>query len=137
MAAIGLWLTNNSSWYFSSSGIATPTSWGNTILMTSLVMSLTVNALVTGLIVLRIFKTYQLLRPTLIERNLGATGGGLRKLRSIMFIIIESGMALFSMQLVRLVLYIMSAENNVMEGYAITLGIDQMLHVIIQRSVHC
>ena len=64
----------------------------------------------------------------MVEENLGATGG--RKLRSIMFIIIESGMALFSMQLVRLVLYIMSAESDVMEGYAITLGIDQMLHVI-------
>ena len=39
-------------------------------------------------------------------------------------------MALFSMQLIRLVLYLMSSESAVMQGYAITLGIDQMIHVI-------
>ena len=40
-------------------------------------------------------------------------------------------MALFSMQLIRLVLYLMSSQSAVMQGYAITLGIDQMVHVII------
>ena len=101
------------------------------MLLTSLALSLVVNALVTGLIVLRIFTVYQEVKPTSKERTLGATGG--RKLRSIMFILIESGMVLFSMQLVRLVLCLLSAQNAAMQGYAITLGIDQMLHVIIYQ----
>ena len=97
--------------------------------LTSLILSLVVNALATGLIVFKIFIVYQKVKPTSKEKNLGATGG--RNLLSIMFIIIESGMALFSMQLVRLVLYLMSSESAIMQGYAITLGIDQMVHVII------
>ena len=99
------------------------------MLLTSLILSLVVNALATGIIVLKIFAVYQKVKPTSKEKTLGATGG--RKLLSIMFIIIESGMALFTMQLLRLVLYLMSSQNAVMQGYAITLGIDQMVHVII------
>ena len=99
------------------------------MLLTGLILSLTVNAWATGLIVFRIFMVYQQLKPTSEEMALGFTGG--RRLRSIMFILIESGMALFSMQLVRVVLYLVSAQNAAMQAYAITLGIDQMLHVII------
>ena len=98
--------------------------------LTSLVLSLVVNALATGLIVLRIFAVYQQVKPTSKEKTFGTLPGG-KKLLSVMFIIIESGMALFSMQLIRLVLYLMSSESAVMQGYAITLGIDQMVHVII------
>ena len=99
------------------------------MLLTGIALSLIVNAFVTGLIVLRIFMVYQEVKPTSTETTLGATGG--RKLRSIMFILIESGMALFSMQLVRLVLGLFYSQNVAMEGYDITLGIDQMLHVTI------
>ena len=43
-------------------------------------------------------------KPTSIERTLGSTGGN--KFRHIMFIIIESAMALFAIQVVRVVLAI-------------------------------
>jgi len=130
IAFLGIWLTNNSSWYFSSAGIATPTRWGGVMLLTSLTLSLVVNALATGLIVLRIFMVYQKVKPISTEKTLDT-----RKLRSIMFILIESGIALFSMQLVRLVLYLLSSQDAPMEGYALTLGIDQMLHGIIPTII--
>ena len=80
--------------------------WLINLMWTCLALSLTVNATVTGLIVFRIMKVYLAGKPTLSEQNLGATGGG-RKLRSIIFILIESGMALFAIQLGRLVLSVM------------------------------
>jgi len=125
---LAIWLTNNGSWYFSPSGV-TPTNWGNAMFMASLALSLVVNALVTGLIVFRIFMVYREAKPTMSEESLDTAGSG-RTLRSIMFIIIESGMALFSMQLVRLGLYTMSGEFAAMQGYAIILGMSQMIHGI-------
>ena len=69
-----------------------------------------VNALVTGLIVFKIHKVFLQVKQvnpeaTSVERtldSLSSTGG--TKLRQIIFIIIESGMALFAIQLVRFVL---------------------------------
>ena len=64
-----------------------------------------VNTLVTGMIVFRILKvTMTGVRPTStsVERTLGSTGGN--KFRHIIFIIIESAMALFVIQLVRVML---------------------------------
>ena len=101
-------------------------------------MSLTANALVTGLIVLRIFMVYKQVKPTfnLDDQDLLDTNTSGRKLLSIMFIILESGMGLFIIQLVRLVLYTKSAESNaIMQSYAIVLSIDQMLHVIIDNPL--
>ena len=91
---------------------------------TSLAISLTVNVVVTGLIVLRIVKVYWEVRPTPEDRDLGI-GGGNGRLRSIIFIIIESGMAMFSIQLVRAVLYILQLlfcwyQPNVLCDYPIS-----------------
>ena len=65
-----------------------------------------VNALVTGLIVFKILKVFlEVNKATSVDRALGSlssTGGP--KLRHIIFIIIESGMALFSIQLVHVVI---------------------------------
>ena len=109
------------------------------LLIISSAATITVNTLVTGMIVFRILKvTGAGVRPTSIERTLGVTGG--KEFRHIMFIIIESGMALFAIQLVRVVLvYIpvsveqepfhIAAQNNV-------IVINQMLNVIIIRSFH-
>ena len=59
---------------------------------------MTMNALVTGLIMFRIFKVFQEVKTaTADNQNLGVTGGS--TLRCVMSIIIESGMALFSIQL--------------------------------------
>ena len=89
-----------------------------------------VNTLVTGLIVFRILKVFLEVKATVtsVERTLGSTRG--TKLRHIIFVIIESGMALFAIQLVRVVFYAVSSV------YApLFIGINQMF-IVIMRSVH-
>ena len=107
--------------------------WPNTVFITGLAASMAVNTLMTGMIVFRILKVTRAMPITSIERTLGSTGGD--KLRHVMFIIIESGMALFAIQLVRVVLGFTSgpffhAANDVV------IVINQMLNVIIIRSIH-
>ena len=94
--------------------------------MTALGISLTVNAAVTGLIVLRILKVYKEVEPTFGHRTLGNSGPAKAKLRSIMLIIIESGMAMFTIQLIRVLLTIL--QND---AFRISVGINQMFNVII------
>ena len=79
------------------------TAWGNDLVLTGLTASMTVNAVVTGLIVFRIFKVFRETKgiTTSNEKSLGINGG--RKFRSLIFVIIESGMALFAIQLTRVV----------------------------------
>jgi hypothetical protein len=91
-------------------------------------MSLAVNAVVTGLIVLRILKLSRELVPTFGDRTLGI-GGTEARVRSIIFIMIESGMAMFAIQLIRVVLTILNVE-----ALTLVIGINQMLNVIV-RSV--
>ena len=107
--------------------------WPNTLYTTGLAASMAVNTLVTGMIVFRILQATGV-KPTSVERTLGSTEGN--KFRHIIFIIIESGMALFAIQLVRIVTSFMSADQEpfleVVEDLVIT--INQMLNVIIIRS---
>ena len=90
-----------------------------------------VNTLMTGMIVFRLLKATGV-KPTSVERTLGSTEGN--KFRHIMFIIIESGMALFAIQLVRLVLALIPVQPflDIAEDFVIV--INQMLNVIIIRS---
>ena len=94
-----------------------------------------VNALMTAMIVFRILKATGL-KPTSVELTLGSTEGN--KFRHIMFIIIESGMALFTIQLVRFVLAFISvpAEQGpfLLVAADFVIVINQMLNVIIIRS---
>ena len=79
--------------------------WGNTLTLTGLATFMVVNALMTGLIVFKILKVFLEYKPSSVERKLGSlssTEG--TKLRHIIFITIESGIALFAIQLVRVVL---------------------------------
>jgi hypothetical protein len=99
-----------------------------------------VNALMTGLIVFKILKVFLEFKPTSVEQTLGSlnsTGGS--KLGHVIFIIIESGMALFAVQLVRFVISILEAQqpeaNALWAGLELVIGIHEMLNVII-RSVH-
>ena len=91
-----------------------------------------VNALMTGMIVFRILKATGV-TPTSIERTLGSTEGN--KFRHIMFIIIESGMALFAIQLVRIVLEFVSVPVEELPFLEVAgnfvIAINQMLNVII------
>ena len=77
-------------------------------------------------------------KATSVERTLGSTGG--TKLRHIIFVIIESGMALFVMQLVRLVLSNISVSDAQWPvfgaAYDFVVVTTQMLTVIIMRSIY-
>ena len=110
--------------------------WMNTLVLTGLATSMAVNALMTGLIVFKILKVFLEFKSTLVERTLGSlssTGGS--KLRHIIFIIIESGMALFAIQLVRVVLSCLELNSSIILAFNLTIGINQMFNVII-ISVH-
>ena len=106
--------------------------WGGTMAITGLAASMAVNALVTGLIVYKILKVLLKVNPILVELTLDSTGGN--KLRHVTFVVIESGMALFAIQLIRLVFTILPMDWTIVaDNYANV--INQMLNVII-RSVH-
>ena len=102
-----------------------------------LAASMAVNTLATSMIVFRILKVTGV-KPTSVERTLGSTQGN--KFRHIMFIIIESGMAMFAIQLVRIVLYTVTTSVPVEQlpfrqaaGDFVT-AINQMLNVITIKS---
>ena len=97
---------------------------------TSFAASMAVNTLVTGLIVFKILKVFMNVKTTSVERALGTTGGS-AKLRHIIFVIIESGMMLFAIQLIRLVFVYLPAEWAP-NTFNIVNAIDQMLNVIIK-----
>jgi hypothetical protein len=110
------------------------TAWFNTLTLASFTASMTVNALVTGLIVFKIFKVFREVKSitTSNEISLGVTHAGGRKLRSIIFIIIESGMALFAIQLARLVIGATRLGTNAEEDiYSLIIGIHEMVNVVI------
>ena len=96
-----------------------------------LAASMTVNALVTGLIVIKILKVFLEVKSntTSVERTLGSTGG--TKLRQVVFVIIESGMALFAIQLIRLVFYILPMEWTI-DASDYVIAIHEMFNVIIR-----
>jgi len=83
-----------------------------------------VNAVVTGLIVLRILKLSRELVPIFGDRTLGI-GGTEARIRSIIFIMIESGMAMFAIQLIRVVLTILNVDAD-----NLVIGINQMFNGI-------
>ena len=99
--------------------------------LAGLASSMTVNILVTGLIVFKILKVSLEVKATSVEKTLGSTGG--TKLRNIIFIIIESGMALFAIQLVRLVLSSLRLLGLSFTPIALNfvIAIHEMLNVII------
>ena len=95
-----------------------------------------VNALVTGLIVFKILQVFLEVKvvTTSVERTLGRTGG--TKLRHVIFIMIESGMALLAVQLARFVLYNYSlSSESAFNAYEIFIGINQMFNVIINYNI--
>ncbi|KAF8815206.1 hypothetical protein BYT27DRAFT_7249401 [Phlegmacium glaucopus] len=101
-------------------------TYGGTL--AALAMSMTVNALVTFLIVFKIFRAYREIGSTSDDQSLGATGGS--KIRAVIFIIIESGMILFSVQLARLLASIFAATDAGIRSLQMILCIHQMLNGI-------
>ena len=82
-----------------------------------------VNALMTALIVFKILRVFsEVSKLASFERNLDATGG--TKLRHIIFIIIEFGMALFATQLVHVVLSCLPLQTSTFLAFNLTTGIN-------------
>jgi hypothetical protein len=130
-----MWMTGIGASVWTQDGVYT-SNWGVTLAMTGLTASMVVNAMVTGLIVFKIFKVFHVAKDntTSEEKSLGVTGG--RKLRSAIFIIIESGMTLFAIQLARIVLATLEPSTNAEnDAYALIAVIHQMLNVIISSVI--
>ena len=141
-ADVATWLAGNGAIIKDDASLIDP--WGDTLTLTALVVSMVVNALVTGLIVFKIFKVFLEVRPTSVEETLGSlnsTRGP--KLQRIIFIIIESGMALFAIQLARVVVTSLVELQAGLGPQSLQLEIaldfiipiHQALNVIL-RSVH-
>ena len=76
---------------------------------------------------------------TSVERTLGSTGD--TKFRHIIFIIIESGMTLLVIQLVRLVLEVIVDPDELVTDVPVIFAVDYILVIndmfnVIIRSVH-
>ena len=103
------------------------------MILTSFALSMAVNTLVTGLIVFKILKVFLEVKAatTSVERILGTTGG--TKLRHVIFIIIESGMALLVVKLAQFVLYNLPSELAY-DAYIVFININEMFNVIIRSA---
>jgi hypothetical protein len=123
---------------FVAQGQIVVSPWGSILALASFTASMTVNALVTGLIVFAIFKVFREGKSITAsnEKFLGVTHAGRRKLRSIIFIIIESGMALFAIQLARLVVAATGLGTDAeYDIYQLIVGIHEMLDVVISSVI--
>ena len=130
-----MWMAGNGALFIAQNEIDEK-PWGQNLLLTSLVTSMTVNATVTGLIVFKIFKVFRVRSVTALEeRSVGITHGN--KLRSVIFIIIESGMALFAIQLIRVVLstQITAATEATYYVFEFIVAIHETVNVIISSVI--
>ena len=124
-----LWIASGGGFLVIVQGRIDIAEWSNIVGVAGLALSMTVNALVTGLIVFRIFKVFQEVKTaTADDQMLGVTGRS--KLQRVIFIIIESGMTLFSIQLARLVVTIVYTDAA-FDAYELINGIHEMLNVIM------
>ncbi|KAF8816972.1 hypothetical protein BYT27DRAFT_7205395 [Phlegmacium glaucopus] len=105
---LATWLAVNGLFYIVPAEYADVPYSGYAVSSTSLAISLVVNGVVTGLIVFRILKVYWEARPTFEDQTLGIGTKG--KIRSIIFIIIESGMAMFTIQIIGVVICVLRIE---------------------------
>ena len=125
-------------WIAAGSGAPLSIVQDQKFLLAGLMLPLTVNALVTGLIAFRIFKVFQEVKTRTADgKNLAHTGGS--TLRRIMFILVESGMALFSIQFARLVGAIVltsdAATDAATDAYSLITGIHVILTVVITSVI--
>ena len=128
-----MWLATVGSQFILQNGVD-QTVWGIRLVLTSLITSMTVNALVTGLIVFKIFKVFREVKSltTLEDKFLGTTGG--TKHRSVIFIIIESGVVLFAIQVARVVVTI-SQTDAAYNAFEFISSIHEMVNVIISSVI--
>ena len=108
-------------------------TWAVRLNLGSHVFSMFVNALVTGLIAFRIFKVLQQVKVSSAS-NLALKEAPGNTLGNVLFMIIESGMILFSIQLVRLVVFSIQTLPA-FEAFQFIVPLHVMINVII-RSNH-
>ena len=106
--------------------------------LTGLAASMVVNALVTGLIVFKILSVFLEVKATSVEPTFGSLSSTRSPtLQHIIFMIIESGMALFAIQLVRVVITSLGvlhggpAPPSLLIASDLVIPIHQALNVII------
>ena len=111
------------------------------LVLAALASTMTVSTLVTGLIVFKILKVFLKVKITSIERALGSAAGRPNyHWQHIAFLIIESGMALFAVYLVRIVITTLlevnpSPSRGIILTFNLVVAFHQKFNVII-RSVH-
>jgi len=129
-----MWTAVSGSLYLTPTEID-ETDWGNKLALAGLITSMIVNSLVTGLIVFKIFKVFLEVKSATAsdEKYLGVTGG--KKLRSIIFVIIESGMALFVLQLARVVIIATGITDVGNDVDIFIISIHEMVNVIISLII--
>ena len=128
---LAMWIVGGTAPLFFVQGQYRSPEWTVALAIVNLTLSMTVNALATGLIVFRILKVFQKVKTgTADDQILGMTSGS--TLRRVVFIIIESGIALFSIQLARLVVTIVISANPAAQDAFYLIGsIHEMLNVIM------
>ena len=89
--------------------------------------------MVTGLIVFKILRAFLEYKPPAVEQTLGSLSSVEdTKLQHVIFVIIESGMALFAIQLLRFVLFEQPEDSeSATIAYILIIGINQMFNVTI------
>ena len=131
---LAIWIVGGTAPLFVQDSLPSVPAWGLILPVTGLALSMTVNALVTGLIVFRILKVFQEVKTgTADDQLLGVTGAS--ALERVIFIIIESAMALFLIQLARLTITIVPTDAAT-DSYALINGIHEMFNVIMTIN-HC
>ena len=126
---LAIWIAAGSAPLSIVQGQVYAAEWTKPLAIAGIALSMTVNALVTGLIVFRIFKVFQEVKTSIADKQiLKVTGRS--TLRRVIFIIIESGMALFSIQLTRLVAVIVTTDAAY-NAYYFIVGIHEIFNVIM------
>ena len=130
---LAIWIVSGTTPMLISEGDFYILGRGSPLEVTGLALSMTVNGLVTGLIVFRILKLSQEVKTsTANDQILGVTNGS--TLQRVIFILIESDMALFSIQLARLVASTM-LTNPAEITLDLMISIHNMLNVIIRSLI--
>ena len=113
-----IWVAGGPAPLFVLNGRFETTAWGTILFVAAVTLSMTVNALVTGLIVFRILKVFRAVKDTIVDSDQSSITGGSTFRRAI-FILVESGLALFSVQLARLVVILLplSDRDSVFDAY--------------------
>ena len=130
---LATWLVGLSAFSLVQGQIAFAASWGDSLAETSLIISMTVNALVTGLIIFKILKVLGDVQASSVQ-SLSFNAGSLRAFRTVIFILFESGIVLFSLQLARLLLTIVVTDASG-DAFELIVGMQQMLNVIIRLVI--